>query len=131
MPEWVAIINAIFNSIPISGVTWIVLAIIAFVVFIVIKADDEGTLRWEDLIVDDELNKISPYKLGFLIGIIVSTWVVISLADRDMLSFDILALFLSYLLGGAGWSEFISRKHRLPHDEESNGSNESKRGRLK
>lgn len=105
-------VSSVFHALPFTGATWFVIAIIAFVVWMFSKAhrDSNSTVRWEDLIIDPQLNKVSPYKLGYLIGMIVSTWLIISLSDRNSLDFDIFGLYLSYLLGGAGWSEFVNKR---------------------
>lgn len=105
-------VERIIGVLPFSGATWIVVALITFVIVIISKADTEGSIVWEDLIVDQEQDSISPYKLGFLIGIIVSTWIVIDAADKGALQESVLMLYMSYLLGGAGWSEFINKRHQ-------------------
>ena len=64
--------------------------------------DKKSLVNWEHLIVDSSTDRASPYKLGYIIGIIVSTWIVITFADGGKLSFDILGTYLSFLLGGAG-----------------------------
>lgn len=80
-----------------------------FIVWIFYKGDKDPSNRvsWEDLIVDSANNKASPYKLGFLIGMIVGTWLIIDLEDKGRVTYDILGLYLAYLLGGAGWGYFI------------------------
>jgi hypothetical protein len=102
------IIDGIFHTlgaIPFSGATWFVLAILAFFVFLFVKADHDPTspVSWEDLIVDSVTRRASPYKLGYLIGLIVGTWVVVYLTDKGTLSIDMFGGYLAYLLGGAGW----------------------------
>lgn len=94
-----------FNLIPFSGATWFLLAIIAFFVIIFVRAnhDPNSPVSWEDLIIDTFSKKASPYKLGYLIGLIVATWVVVSLTDQGKLSLDMFGAYLTYLLGGAGW----------------------------
>lgn len=101
--------------VPITSATWFVLSIMLFL-FILFsyshrrKERGKVGINWEDLIIDPEINRVSPYKVGYLIGVVVSTWIVISLADEKMISFDIMGLYLSYLLGGAGWNEFVQRR---------------------
>lgn len=67
-------------------------------------------IHWEDLLIDTITGKTSPYKLGYLIGVIVGTWVTITLTDRNKLTFDILSVYLAFLLGGAGWTAFVTNK---------------------
>jgi len=99
-----AIINT-FNLIPFTGATWFLLAIIAFFVIVFVRAnhDPNSSVSWEELIIDSDTKKTSPYKLGYLIGMIVATWVVVSLTDKEKLTLDIFGIYLTYLLGGTGW----------------------------
>lgn len=94
-----------FSLIPFSGATWFLLAIITFFVIIFVRAnhDPNSPVAWEDLIIDTITKKASPYKLGYLIGLIVATWVVVAITDAGKLSIDIFGAYLTYLLGGAGW----------------------------
>jgi hypothetical protein len=72
----------------------------------------DSPVRWEHLITDSYNNRTSPYKLGYLIGLIVATWLVVFLANKEdnHLSFDIFAAYLAYLLGGAGWNSYMKNK---------------------
>ena len=98
-------VEAFFNALPFSTATWFLLGIILFFVWMFKKAqkDPNSPVDWVDLILDHEDNRVSPYKVGYLIGLIVGTWVVIKYADADKLTWDILGGYLAYLLGGAGW----------------------------
>jgi hypothetical protein len=89
---------------PFSFATWFVLLTLGFFIWLFAKAstDKKSLVNWEHLIVDSSTDRASPYKLGYIIGIIVSTWIVITFADGGKLSFDILGTYLSFLLGGAG-----------------------------
>lgn len=91
-------------AIPFTGPTWFVLAILGFFLWLFSKAhkDPKSKIDWEDLIVSTDTNRASPYKLGYLVGVIVSTWVVVAFADSNRLSFDILGVYLTYLVGGIG-----------------------------
>lgn len=117
------LISTMSMLVPFTSATWFVIFIMVFIFFLFSHGSKRGgdcrrTIRWEDLIIDPELDKVSPYKVGYLIGVVVSTWIVISLSDGQRLTFDIMGLYLSYLLGGAGWSEFVNkRKPRGDHSE--------------
>lgn len=99
----------IWGLIPFSFATWFVLFVLGFVVWLFRKANDNprSTVNWEHLIVDSANDRASPYKLGYLIGVIVSTWIVITFADGDKLSFDVLGTYLTFLLGGAGVNSYF------------------------
>lgn len=105
-------IKSFFAAFPFSSQTWFVLLIVAVLWYVFAKAnkDPKSPVRWEDLIVDSSNDKVSPYKVGYLIGIVVSTWVILSFADAGKLSFDMFGMYLTYLLGGAGWSSFVKSK---------------------
>jgi hypothetical protein len=95
---------ALFALIPFSGATWAVVAILGFFVWLFVQGDKnpKSPIQWEDLIIDTSNNRASPYKLGYLLGLIVGTWVVVNLASKGTLGIDIFGPYLTYLLGGAG-----------------------------
>lgn len=105
-------IAAVYNLIPFSAATWSVIGTLFVFVWLFSKAsrDPNSPIMWEHLIVDTQNDRASPYKLGYLLGMIVSTWIVVNFADRDKLTFDIFGLYLTYLLGGASWSSFMKTK---------------------
>lgn len=104
------VVKAIWTSVPFSGATWMVLALLGFFVWLFKKADadPDSPIQWEHLIVDSETNRASPYKLGYLLGLIVATWIVIRFVDAGTLNWDIFGGYLMYLLGGAGVSTWKS-----------------------
>lgn len=102
-------INSIIDINPFSIATWFVLGILGFIVFLFHKAtkNPASVINWEHLIVDSSNDRSSPYKLGYLIGVIVSTWIVVTFANSNTLSFDILGAYLTFLLGGAGVNSYF------------------------
>lgn len=110
-----SIINGIattFKAIPFSGPTWFVLAVLAFFVWLFARGSTDSTnpIKWEHLVIDSANDRASPFKLGYLIGLIVGTWIVVSFSDRDKLTYDIFGMYLTYLLGGASFNSFIKAK---------------------
>ena len=105
-------ITQIFAAIPFSGATWFTILTMVFFTWLFAKAsrDPLNPIKWEHLIIDSQNNRASPYKLGYLIGVIISTWIVIRFADRQTLNFDILGMYLTYLVTGAGVNSFIKAK---------------------
>jgi hypothetical protein len=105
-------IAAVYNAIPFSAATWSVIATLLVFVWLFSKAsrDPNSPVKWEHLIIDSQNDRASPYKLGFMLGMIVSTWIVVNFADKDKLTFDIFGMYLTYLLGGAGFNSFMKTK---------------------
>lgn len=98
-----------WTLIPFSFATWFVIFALGFFIWLFAKASQNPTsiVSWEHLIVDSVNDRASPYKLGYLVGVIVSTWIVITFADGGKLSFDILGTYLTFLLGGAGVNSYF------------------------
>lgn len=125
MDNFTQITSHIFALNPFSVATWFVLATLAFFVWLFTKAsrDPSSPVRWEHLIIDSNNDRTSPYKLGYLIGLIVGTWVIVALIDKDHLTFDMFGTYLTYLLGGAGVNSFVKKNA----EEEYRRSHENKR----
>lgn len=105
-------VGAMYTAIPFSAATWSVIMTLAVFLYLFGKAsrDPKSPIRWEHLIVDSQNDRASPYKLGFMLGMIIGTWIVVNFADKDKLTFDIFGMYLTYLLGGASWSTFMKTK---------------------
>ncbi len=101
-----------FSLIPFSGATWFIIGIMGFLIWMFYRAnkDDGNRLNWEDLVIDASNERASPYKLGFLIGMIVSTWLIITLADKDKLTYDLFGMWLGFLLGGSSFNSWMKSK---------------------
>lgn len=105
-------ISRFFSAIPFTSATWFVLMTLAFFVWLFARGskDDKSPILWEHLVIDSQNDRASPYKLGYLIGLIVATWIVVSFSDRDKLTYDIFGMYLTYLLGGASVNTFVKAK---------------------
>ncbi len=103
---------AVIAMIPFSASTWFILFTMLFFVLLFFSAsrDPNSKIKWEDMIVENRNGKASPYKLGYMVGIVVSTWIVIKLSDADHLGLDIFGAYLAYLLGGAGFNSYIKNQ---------------------
>jgi hypothetical protein len=109
-------ISEIITSIPFSAPTWFVLFILGFFVWLFSQAskNPKSPVLWEHMVIDASTDRASPYKLGYLVGLIVSTWLVLFLADKDKLGLDIFAAYLTYLLGGTGINVFKRDRPQPP-----------------
>lgn len=107
-------IRAVFNAMPFTAASWAVIITLVMFVWLFSKAsrDPNSPIKWEHLIIDSSSDRASPYKMGFLVGGLVGTWIVVSLADKDKLSFDIFGLYLTYLLGGTSMSSFFKSRNK-------------------
>lgn len=101
-------------AIPFSSATWVVLAILTFVVWLFYKANKnpKSPVNWEDMILEHK--KVSPYKLGYLIGLIVGTFVIVQASDNKTLTEALLGVYLAYTVGGAGWMTYLNGKTNAP-----------------
>lgn len=118
---WTLIVNAIttfFSSLPFTGATWFVLATLSFFIWLFVKAngDKKSPVIWEHLIVDSNNDRASPYKVGYLVGLIVGTWIILTMTDHRSLNVDMFAAYLTYLLGGAGVNSFAKRGERSTYE---------------
>jgi apolipoprotein N-acyltransferase len=113
-----------FAAIPFTAAAWAVIITLVMFVWLFGRAsrDPNSPIKWEHLIIDSSNDRASPYKMGFLLGGLVATWIVVTLTDKDKLSFDIFGLYLTYLLGGAGFNSFMKTKgaeaNPAPADDE-------------
>lgn len=107
-----SMISTGFAAIPFTAASWAVIGTLILFVWLFGKAsrDPNSPIKWEHLIVDSQNDRASPYKMGFLVGGLVGTWIVVTLTDKDKLTFDIFGLYLTYLLGGAGFNSFLKSK---------------------
>lgn len=105
-------LSAIFDAIPFTSATWSVIGVLVLFLWLFGKAsrDPKNPIKWEHLIVDSSNDRASPYKMGYLIGGLVSTWIVVSLADKGSLTYDVFGMYLTYLLGGAGVNTYFKSK---------------------
>lgn len=112
------LLRDLLQAAPFTRATWFTIATLMFFVWIFAKAskDPLNPIKWEHMIVDSDNDRASPYKVGYLIGLIVGTWIVVRLADTSALTYDVFGMYLTYLLGGAGVNSFTRLKNRKQDD---------------
>lgn len=99
---------------------WIFLIILVVLVAFW-RAQKRGELKWTDMITAPGSSKLSLSKVGQSIGIVISSWAIIIMVDKDKLSSEIFGVWLAFLLGGAGWSSYLKAKN--VRDERQYGGN--------
>lgn len=114
--QFVTAMIQIWATIPFSFATWFVIFVLGFFIWLFSKSskNPSSMVQWEHMILDSRTNRTSPYKVGYLVGIIVSTWIVITFANANHLTFDIFGTYLTFLLGGAGVNIFAKRDQIQP-----------------
>ena len=119
MDQFFVLVERIWAALPFSAATWgvIITLCVTFYIFIKASKDANSPVRWEDLIINHDTSRADPYRVAYLVGVFVATWIVISLADKSALSFDIFGLYLAYLLGGASWSGYIQNKRDIEYEK--------------
>lgn len=100
---------------------WIIVTVVVAVVAFQ-RAQEQNHVTWTDMIVTPGTGKLSLAKAGQLVGIIVSSWIVIVMADRNQLGGEIFGMWLAFLLGGAGWSTYLKAKNGLYGNPDRIGS---------
>lgn len=105
----VTTVLSIAKALPYNTATWMLLIVTGFFVKLFAHAHKNAgsPVNWEDMILTFDARQgrlvTDPYKLGYLVGCLISTWIAVALTDAGKLDFDIFGLYLAYLLGGAGW----------------------------
>lgn len=100
-----------------SPATWFLLLSMLLFIALIAEASisKSSRLNWEDMLIDPVTKKMSITRLGQMIGIIIGSWVIITLVDTNHdISFDVFATYLAFLVGAFGINNYFSRK--LPGD---------------
>lgn len=95
-----------------TGPAWILVLTLTLIIVMFAKASRNPTSKidWEQLFIDTHTDKTSPYRVGYLVGMIVGTWVTLVYADRGNLPFDLFGMYLAYLLGGSTLTAYLQKK---------------------
>lgn len=109
-------LSTIFNLMS-TRTFWLFLAVV-IILWAFWRAQSRGELKWTDMITAPGTDKLSLSKVGQAIGIVISSWAIIIMVDKDKLSSEIFGVWLAFLLGGAGWSSYLKAKGSRPHPDE-------------
>ena len=102
-----AFIEKLVSSFSVATSFLLVLFFVVVVLFNRAHKNPEMNVRWEDLVVDTKTLRVNPYKFGYVIGVVVGTWVVVTLTTGGTISWDMMIGYFAFLLGGSGWNSYI------------------------
>lgn len=104
-------VSGTFSGLSLSSQMLFLFVVAVCLAYLAFKAShrEENALDWVDFITDQN-GKLSASKLSQMIGLIISSWVVVVLADKGSISFDIFGLYLAFAAGTAGWSSYLKAK---------------------
>ena len=114
-------LRSLIAAIPFGGASWFVILTLGFFVWLFSKGNKnpKSSISWEDLFLSEKQTHVNglegwryqadPYKIGYLVGCIVGTWIMVQQADSNKLGFDMFGDYLLFLLGGAGMSNYFKR----------------------
>lgn len=106
--------SAVSNNVSMNTLILCLLFLVFFWAFVRATKNPhkKHSLDWTELITRDGVLSLS--KLGQAVGIIVSSWVIVIMAQHDKISSDIFGLWLAFLLGGSSWSGYLKAKQTAP-----------------
>lgn len=100
------------NANGMMNATFLMFVLIAFAyMFYNATRRAEKSLDWTDLVTDKGTNNVSITRLSQLIGLIVGTWVIITLTMSGSITYDVYGMYLSFIIGGSGWSNYLKAKY--------------------
>lgn len=71
-----------------------------------------------DLITSPDTGRLSAAKIGQVVGVIVSSWVVISAAAAGRLTYELLLVYLAYTAGVDMFGKFLRTKVAIAKEEQ-------------
>lgn len=87
-----------------------IIALFTFFIFIFWKAQKNKRLDWVDIITKDG-KRVSLTKILQLVGGIVATWIVVQMTILGNMTWDVLAIYLTYVASIEGFSKFVQAKY--------------------
>lgn len=95
-----------------------ILVVVILFLFALWKEQRARRLDWLDMLTRDG-TKVSTTKILQLIGGVVATWVVIQITLQDKLTWDLFAIYLTYVASIDGYSKFIMAKYGVSGSDDS------------
>ena len=93
-----------------SPATWFLMISIIVFIMAIIRASLSKTskLDWEDMLVDQLTQKMSVTRLGQLVGIIIGSWVIITIVDaKKEIGIEVFGTYLAFLIGAYGLNNYF------------------------
>lgn len=100
----------------------IVLSIVALLLVLVLvrwQSDKSSRVDLSDLIIDTKTNKVSLFKIGQAISLLVSTWAFVVMVHRDSLNWE---FFITYMgiWAGANVAKMAIQQNKKETKDDSN-----------
>lgn len=96
----------------------IIMALLAIFLIALWRAQKAQRLNWLDMLTRDG-TKVSTTKILQLVGGVVATWVVVKLTLQSQLTWDIFAIYLSYVASIDGFSKLIMAKYGASQSDDT------------
>jgi hypothetical protein len=96
----------------------ILLMLLAIFLFALWRAQRANKLDWLDMLTRDG-TKVSATKVLQLVGGVVGTWIIVQVTLRGELTWDLFAIYLSYVASIDGFSKFIMAKYGAEGSDDS------------
>jgi len=116
------IVDLLTNTIIINNFLLIGFILCFAVLFMLESRNPKSSIDWRDLLIDTKTKKMSSGKFGQFWGIAVSTWVIISLAQRPeaYAIFPIVfPIYLAFIGGSWSYRSWLkSKASKEPEDED-------------
>jgi hypothetical protein len=95
-----------------------ILVVIILFLYALWKEQRSKRLDWLDMLTRDG-TKVSTTKILQLIGGVVGTWIIIQITLQDKLTWDLFAIYLTYVASIDGYSKFIMAKYGVSGSDDS------------
>jgi hypothetical protein len=96
----------------------ILLILLAIFLCALWRAQRTNKLDWLDMLTRDG-TKVSATKVLQLVGGVVGTWIIVQVTLRGELTWDLFAIYLSYVASIDGFSKFIMAKYGAEGSDDS------------
>ena len=95
-----------------------ILVVVILFLFALWREQRSKRLDWLDMLTRDG-TKVSTTKILQLIGGVVGTWIIIQVTLQNKLTWDLFAIYLTYVASIDGYSKFIMAKYGASGSDDS------------